>query len=628
MSDGQRNDRIGPEGPPTPKPHQRSWYEKWFTDWWLWELLAVLLSAALTIALCAILDHYNGQPVPVFGSVLNSGITLGTIVALLTTLSVAASLVAVQECLSQLKWLWYAGRSRPLADLETYDRASRGTFGSLQLLWKLRLRFLPNLGALLVIIHLAIVPLAQQSVLSQSMHVPAQDAAATAPVRSQYFDGPLQPQNVEIPEGYDSLGPNMKGAVLGGIFFANSTVPDITPVCTIGNCTISGYQSLAVCWSKADVSSHIKESLIPNPDHNNVAEPNISEFCLPGGHCAKLTEQLTTYVTSAADKTANSTSDLVSGASLNYTSIAFSDHVSPIADVYIFYLNATDPSHSDGSTKLSAVEITLDWCVPTFDTNLVNGTATTLRRPDPFVAFDAEPGAQLTGTVNGTMYEIDLATHHSLQHYLWYLLSGEVYQTLGQSTFTTSDVAEALGQPFAGNSGSSAQLTTDTSQAAALDVLDRILNNTATSMTNLMRNSSSELPKLGIAYAERTVVVVAWGYVAAPILFTVASLLFFLIVATFGRGRHGVKPPVWKTSSDAVLRALDQELQCALRGATTPGAMRVETNGVYVRLVQDGNGWRLAAQGRDDGQADHVSNGIHELKPVASPRHILEYPIR
>ena len=47
-------------------------------------------------------------------------------------------MIPVIECISQLKWLWFVDRYRILADFDVFDRASRGSWGSLQLLTLLR----------------------------------------------------------------------------------------------------------------------------------------------------------------------------------------------------------------------------------------------------------------------------------------------------------------------------------------------------------------------------------------------------------------------------------------------------------------------------------------------------------
>ena len=47
-------------------------------------------------------------------------------------------MIPVIECISQLKWLWFADRYKTLADFDRFDRASRGSWGSFLLLTFLR----------------------------------------------------------------------------------------------------------------------------------------------------------------------------------------------------------------------------------------------------------------------------------------------------------------------------------------------------------------------------------------------------------------------------------------------------------------------------------------------------------
>ncbi|KAL3480649.1 hypothetical protein BJX99DRAFT_254322 [Aspergillus californicus] len=54
--------------------------------------------------------------------------------------------------LSQLKWVWFAQQKRPLSDLRAFDNASRGIYGSAELLLVLRMRHFAVLGAIAVLL--------------------------------------------------------------------------------------------------------------------------------------------------------------------------------------------------------------------------------------------------------------------------------------------------------------------------------------------------------------------------------------------------------------------------------------------------------------------------------------------
>lgn len=108
-------------------------------NWWLFEILAALISIAAMLSLLAVLYSYNNTVV----ETLSPGITLNGVVAILSTICRTALMIPVASCLSQGKWLWFSpsratSHGKRLQDLETFDSASRGSWGSLKLLWTLK----------------------------------------------------------------------------------------------------------------------------------------------------------------------------------------------------------------------------------------------------------------------------------------------------------------------------------------------------------------------------------------------------------------------------------------------------------------------------------------------------------
>ena len=118
-----------------------SFFAKYVKNWWLVEILSLILGIAAVIALCLLLRRYDGKAVPQAKPVVAVDITLNTLVSILSTISKATLLLSVSECISQSKWSWYLDRQRPLEDLDVFDKASRGAWGGIQLLWKINIRF-------------------------------------------------------------------------------------------------------------------------------------------------------------------------------------------------------------------------------------------------------------------------------------------------------------------------------------------------------------------------------------------------------------------------------------------------------------------------------------------------------
>jgi hypothetical protein len=73
----------------------------------------------------------------------------------------AALIVPVSEALVQLKWNWFR-QSNAIWDFEIFDKASRGPWGAVMLLFRTKGRSLAALGAILIVLLLAIDTFFQQ----------------------------------------------------------------------------------------------------------------------------------------------------------------------------------------------------------------------------------------------------------------------------------------------------------------------------------------------------------------------------------------------------------------------------------------------------------------------------------
>ncbi|KAF5661368.1 hypothetical protein FCIRC_11847 [Fusarium circinatum] len=99
---------------------------------WLLEFLLLLFSGLLLGGICAILAHYNHKPLPDWNNLM--GVTLNTLLAVLATVLRATIAFIVFEVIAQLKWHWISERFRPMQDMQRFDHASRGVYGSIKLL--------------------------------------------------------------------------------------------------------------------------------------------------------------------------------------------------------------------------------------------------------------------------------------------------------------------------------------------------------------------------------------------------------------------------------------------------------------------------------------------------------------
>jgi hypothetical protein len=123
---------------------------------WLFEMMSWLVSASCMIAIFFIYVRIKDQPISKDGAFLTWTNVLGKI-------SSAALIVPTSEAIGQLKWNWFHN-SKAMWDFEIFDKASRGPWGALMLLFRTKGRSLAALGALLIVLLLAIDTFFQQVV--------------------------------------------------------------------------------------------------------------------------------------------------------------------------------------------------------------------------------------------------------------------------------------------------------------------------------------------------------------------------------------------------------------------------------------------------------------------------------
>jgi len=119
--------------------------------------MSCALSVVAMASLVATLRYFDGRVI----TEMPLKISINTLVAILAGITKTSLLLPVAECISQSKWLWYS-KARRLIDFEDFDLASRGPWGSLLLLFRLKHRHVAVLGAWITLLALAIDPFTQQ----------------------------------------------------------------------------------------------------------------------------------------------------------------------------------------------------------------------------------------------------------------------------------------------------------------------------------------------------------------------------------------------------------------------------------------------------------------------------------
>ncbi|KAL3495149.1 hypothetical protein BJX62DRAFT_233794 [Aspergillus germanicus] len=125
--------------------------------WFDWEILGLVASVGVLIALAIVLGKYDRKPQPNWRYM-----SLNSLISWLSTIFRACIILSSSQALGQLKWVWFAqGEARPVQELRVYDDATRGPYEAMEFIWTLRARHFAVFGSLAVILAIAIDRFAQ-----------------------------------------------------------------------------------------------------------------------------------------------------------------------------------------------------------------------------------------------------------------------------------------------------------------------------------------------------------------------------------------------------------------------------------------------------------------------------------
>lgn len=222
---------------------------------WALEIVTLALATGIIVAMFITLGMYDNQVTP------DWSINVNTIVSILTAVLRACILFVVANVIGQAKWAWF-DKTRPLAHIERFDNASRGIFGSFQLLVTAPGNLLALVGTLLTISAAAIGPFSQQAVKSVACQQVVRGENASVPVT--HFVYPSRYDSVyRTGAGTYDIGYALKGKLLNGL--ANVSDDAVAATCSTGNCTFAAhggvtYSSMGVCSQCLDTSAHINKT--------------------------------------------------------------------------------------------------------------------------------------------------------------------------------------------------------------------------------------------------------------------------------------------------------------------------------------------------------------------------------
>ncbi|KAF5531188.1 hypothetical protein FNAPI_13339 [Fusarium napiforme] len=248
------------------KNHQRNIFLVWSL-----ELGLLLLATGLLGSIFAILATYNTDELPDWNGKTGVSITLNALIAVIATIFRATIAFVALEILAQLKWDWIAKTFRPVGDMQRYDDASRGAWGSLMLLPVVFKRQPQDILAVIVVVaSLEIGPVTRQAIQPQYCAQVAPERLSTITVANEVDGDRLYYE--ERPSMW-KLHVGLEAAIQEAVVnpSQSSNIDDLFD-CPSGNCTFHAYPdypeqpdqdwvshaSLGMCSRCEDISKLVK----------------------------------------------------------------------------------------------------------------------------------------------------------------------------------------------------------------------------------------------------------------------------------------------------------------------------------------------------------------------------------
>ncbi|KAE8349839.1 hypothetical protein BDV28DRAFT_52780 [Aspergillus coremiiformis] len=522
-------------------------------DTWSWEILSVIFSILCFIAILVILFIYDGRASPA----LPHGIRLNTVVSVLATGSKSVLIFIVSAAIGQLKWIWFRKRNQ-LFDIQLFDDASRGPWGSLILLFKRRTWSLVSLGALVTVLATAFDPFMQQ-VLSYPM---------------RQVQTPSEMAAVQQCSGYSANAGDdftMRRAVNAGYWTSDFAM---NPVCESGDCTWPDFKSVGFCSRCEDITSTATLqgcTDVPFDPNINTTQYTRCEVILPQGTAGNVPITVTVLpsghyamgVPNDAIWTVNSLGN-VAHHKATYGGIENPLYVLAHANLDLPTTSDVN-SHPEKGLRINKVtQCAISLCARNYrisvrrGTPLINVTSTDYGKVVPS-SDTSEEMCWLSGApslkpvrenpANHTQFAVCNATDLRASIAPATLIGKFYYQW----TFSPAEFRSPGALPW---SLTSVGKTADDKVTVADDfhnvlntTLDTVMQNIAASLTKHGRDGSSDIVHGTVSVSE-VYVAVNWRWVSLPLAILLLTVLFFVLtlLADKKNGRG-----LWKSSVLPVL---------------------------------------------------------------------------
>ncbi|KAF2151305.1 hypothetical protein K461DRAFT_295370 [Myriangium duriaei CBS 260.36] len=478
---------------------------------------------ALLGAIAGVFWSIDGKPL----SRWHFFLSLNAIISILTTGCAVTFMHSVSNLIGQLKWHHFRYGPQELADLETFDKASRGPSGSLEFLCAMKWS-LATVGALITISRLAIGPLVQQIVKYPEESIYRPDETATISYAHDYN------RHLSVPDLDDTdldlnqavqYDPKMVLAVLQGMYGVE--------VSTSYNCS-------GVCkWSDPFISFGFKSTC-----ENVTLVTLMTENCSIHRYdqsCTMMTPRGIQLVTERVNATLQTTFLLNVDSSISRGEGRPRNRLPEIAAFAVYRATA---SATFDPLNINITECVLSVTAYEYSGSRANGSSFQI----------------------GETKEIGIPSDRWLENAAfpdgWWKAVATTFSSEGDDipkfSISWADIIALqdffLSDAFSGHwaKGSSTNVQSGTSPALMGDVdLWARFENMAASMTEYLRAGPNQKVITGQRAYNVTFVSIQWVWLAGPVAIELAAFLFAFLAIV--RNRKSRKVPLWKSSALALL---------------------------------------------------------------------------
>ncbi|KAH7083225.1 hypothetical protein BKA63DRAFT_146719 [Paraphoma chrysanthemicola] len=520
-------------------------------------------------------------------------------------------------------------------DFEIFDKATRGPWGAFMLLYRTKGRSLAALGAILIVLLLAIDTFFQQVVTMPTRWM-LESKASMLPLTIQYE--PSLPmvfiEGVQIMADDKDIFHMLEKFAYGNgtepIPFGNGTRPEIPVSCPTSNCTWPPYDTLGMCSRCQDISSYLTFACIESRvdwtsdlkgGFGNEASFSNATTC---GYFLNATSGspvlMSGYVADPMSATNGEalmvrilplTDPLLKEPLYGNGSIHFKQYRNTLTDVLI--VSASDGTAASVYRNATPIaqECMMSWCVQRMQSSYHSGEyedkildtyINTTAGPWPWVAtiFGDEEG---NGTDVSFLQEIEvnvspvhdqtLSTVFGTRNRTHSAIVAGFSDIFPSSYTAVNGTAPPLLRYKTWSSNFAWNRQLDFNPWLAPNNVSRHMDRWASAMTNVIRSAPSKRMLEGSSFSRETFISVEWAWLSFPMALLLFSLVFLIstLVKTSQDGEIGT----WKTSAmPTLIYGLPHDIQKQfVTSQSSRDTFRKGSDNVNIKLLPD-RGWRVS----------------------------------